>query len=685
MKGRVLQEKLSFFLKRNHMFLFILYFAYLETVFHISTIGGMWNWSGIYILLFSVVYGVVWLILGSFISHPVWNRIFKVLLLIAGAFPYGVLYFIYCKFHVFYNLNTVFGGAADAMGGFSSDIWELILSVDGITHLVLLLLPCVLYLIFGIRKDYAQVISGRQRVYAMVFGMVVFSVAMVLVEQNDVAQASFSEQYSYPGAVEQFGLITGMGLDIQHTTKEGEAIDFAVEEIVVETQVESSDKEETTELSKEQESIEYGKNVLDIDFEALAKDAPEGLAVLDEYVASLEPSSKNQYTGMFKGKNLIFLTAEAFSAEVIDEKLTPTLYRMATKGINFTDYYQPASAGTTGGEYSNIMGLLPTAGGRSMKDTAKNLNYMTIGSQLNRLGYYGKMYHNNDYKYYDRDKTHVTLGYSDGYMGYGNGIEEYVTNQWPESDLEMIQGTLPTYVNKQPFNIYYMTVSGHSNYSFGCNAMAKKHQEQVVSLEYSDTVKAYFACQLELEDALTYLVDELEKAGIAEDTVICIATDHFPYGLDQNGNSGKLPYLSELYGCDITDDFVKDHNRLILWSECLEKDEPIVVSEPTFSPDIVPTLCNLFGVEYDSRLLPGRDVLSDAQPLVFNLGYDWKTDKGTYLAGKNRFTPVSETTYIPEDYVENMKTIVKNKINYCKGVLKQDYFSHVFSEDKGGE
>lgn len=55
-------------------------------------------------------------------------------------------------------------------------------------------------------------------------------------------------------------------------------------------------------------------------------------------------------TGIFAGKNLIFITAEAFTAEVIDEDLTPTLYRLATKGIQFTDYYQPAGAGTTGGE-----------------------------------------------------------------------------------------------------------------------------------------------------------------------------------------------------------------------------------------------------------------------------------------------------------------------------------------------
>ena len=75
-----------------------------------------------------------------------------------------------------------------------------------------------------------------------------------------------------------------------------------------------------------------------------------------------------------------------------------------------------------------MFGMLPTSGGMSFKKTANTYNYMTIGSQLNRLGYYGKAYHNNSYTYYSRNLTHINLGYSDGFMGYGNGMEAYVKN-----------------------------------------------------------------------------------------------------------------------------------------------------------------------------------------------------------------------------------------------------------------
>ncbi|MBR3202312.1 MAG: hypothetical protein IKF60_01860, partial [Solobacterium sp.] len=123
------------------------------------------------------------------------------------------------------------------------------------------------------------------------------------------------------------------------------------------------------------------------------------------------------------------------------------------------------------------------------------------------------------------------------------------------------------------------------------------------------------------------------------------------------------------------------HNRLIIWSGCLEKEAPITVSEPTSSLDILPTLLNLFGVDWDSRLLPGRDVFSNRSPLVFTLNYDWKTERGTFYAGSGTFVPKEGVT-VSDVYIENMRKTVRNKINYCKGVLQVDYFDHVLSSLK---
>ncbi len=432
-------------------------------------------------------------------------------------------------------------------------------------------------------------------------------------------------------------------------------------------------------------SKKTGPNIMDIDFDSLP-DNGKAVSEIDEYVKSLVPSSKNAYTGLFKGKNLILICAEAFSGFVIDEELTPTLYRMAYKGINLNDYYQQASAGTTGGEYQLLFGMLPTAGGASMRQITVSEGRTNIGARLAEEGYRGYAFHNNSYTYYDRHLTHVKLGYSEGYMGVGNGMEKYVKRVWPESDLEMMKGTLPLYMDKEPFSVYYMTVSGHSDYTYSTNAMAKKNREftdawcEKKGLDYSERVRAYLASNVELDLAMEYLIGELEEAGIADDTVIVISGDHFPYGLDKDGTIGNLPYLSELYGYDVTNLPGRDKSRGIIWCGLLERYEPVVVDNPSSSIDMLPTLCNLFDVEWDSRLLPGRDIFSDALPLVFNSGYDWKTDKGLYLSSKGQFIPSDPSFTVTDEYIKAVKGIVRNKMKFCKSALNNDYYSHVFAD-----
>ncbi len=642
---------------------------YYEIILSLSTSGSFLSWGTVFTILFSIAYGSIGYLLCTISKNRLFNRILASALILVVAIPFLVEYFMHRQFKLFYDLQTTLGGAADAVSGFSHEIVNMVFSWDGIFKIVLYILPFVLFLIFGDRLLPKNPVNALHRIVVGGCAVVLYLLNLLFISLSPVYAAVYHEEYNFQSAVSSFGLVTGLQLDLQHLIFD--------EEDSFETNAPPTDI--TTTLPSDdlpEEPVVYTPNELPLDL----SETDGKVGELNEYVASLTPSPKNEYTGLFKGKNLIMISAEAFTAEVIDPVLTPTLYRMATKGINFTDYYQPASAGTTGGEYQNIFGMLPTAGGKSFKSTTDHLNYFTIGSQLNREGYYGKAFHNNSYTYYSRHLTHVNLGYSDGFMGWGNGMENLITKQWPQSDDEMINATFATYVDKQPFNIYYMSVSGHSGYSRSGNAMTKKHWDRVTHLSYSDPVKGYLAANLDLEDAMRHLLSQLETAGIADDTVICISADHFPYGLDSDANLGNMPYLSELYGYPVKNYMQRDHSRLILWCGSLEEEEPIVVDTPTTSLDILPTLSNLFGTAFDSRLMPGRDVFSDAMPLAFNLNYDWKTEYGTYISSTGTFTPVDETVELPEGYIASIKKIVRNKIRYCSGVLETDYFRHLFEE-----
>lgn len=667
---------------RRSPFTFVMFFPllifYYELLFNAFTVGGGLPLSTLLTALFSFAYGwLLYLIISLFKNR----KVIITLTAIGAILPavmYLVEYFVYRQFKFLYDINTVTSGASDALlDGFGGTALALVFSFDGLFKIFLYFFPVVLFLIFmgkiNLRADYRCRIVGA---LGVIFS---YGLSIILIFTNIIYLPIYTNEYNFTSAVSNFGLITGVGLDLQKGVGDNsQDFEFDVQQpIVTEAPMETPSQivNEGAEILPTATPKVYGYHQMQLNL-----DGGSGkIAKLNQYVSTLTPAKENDYTGLFKGKNLIFITAEAFTAELINPELTPTLYRLATKGIQFTDYYQCNDSGTTGGEYLNVFSMMPTSGGSSFKATASHYNYMTIGSQLNRLGYYGKAFHNNSYTFYDRNKTHNNLGYSDGFMGYGNGMEQYVKNVWPQSDAEMFAGTLPTYIDKQPFNVYYMSVSGHSAYTRTGNTMTLRHWNRVKDLPYSNDVKGYFAANLDFEDALTQTVATLEAKGIADDTVICIATDHFPYGLDENGKLGNMPNLSELYGYKVTTSFERDHSRLIIWSGCLEKMEPIVVSSPTSSLDILPTLSNLFGTEYDSRLFVGRDVFSETEALVFNSSYDWKTDYGTYYSSKGKFI-ANEGVTVPDGYVNNIKAVVRNKMQFCSMALETDYFRYLFQK-----
>lgn len=620
--------------------------------------------------LFCIVYAMVLSLIIS-VLPSLWKKTGTGILILLTSFPFIIEYFIYYQFKIMYDLNTILTSAADVASNYSKEILVMIFSPQGILTIALFLLPSILYIIL-VRFLEFDINSWIERCTVLILLILFLSVNSLGISSNSTLNSIWNQRYHFQTATHQFGLLTGLNLEIHELCmKDSSSINFEVVAPEV-TDIPTPPVEEVI-------PVEYGLNQIDIDFKSL--EASGIYAQINSYISSLSASSKNEYTGLFKDKNLIFITAEAFALEVIDPEITPTLYRLATKGIQFTDYYQMSGAGTTGGEYQNIFGMIPTWGGSSFIATSVSYNPYTMGSMLNELGYYGQAFHNNDYTYYSRHETHNNIGYSEGFMGYGNGMEQYVSDLWPQSDLEMFEGTIPLYIDKQPFNVYYMTVSGHSLYTQNNNDMTKKNWDKVADLTYSDQIKGYLAAQLELENALSYLMAQLESYDILNDTVICLTSDHFPYGLDTSRSLGNIPYLSELYGYNVETIFERDHSAWILWCGSLENEEAIIIDSPTCSLDILPTLANLFGIEFDSRLLVGRDVFADTTPLVFNISYDWLSEYGTYEAASDTFTPFDSDVILPEDYVEKTTLIVQNKISYCDAVLRNDYYRYLLGNN----
>ena len=662
--------------------------VYLELAFKLTTGGSFWP-SVLVIVPLSIGIGLLLDLLCSLVRSPKARRLAKLSLLLLAGVLFCVEYFVFRQFKVYYDPATVLSGAGDVAGQFTGEALQLVLSPTGLAHIVLFLLPAIAYTVWGVMRglDPLARTDVTDAVVQACAATEAHLLAFLLIACVAPMGELYTTRYSFQSGVESFGMLTSLRKEAQARLL-GSGSTLRV-------QVPSQSQEESTEAHEDEaeatpvpeaeveEPFVPEPAVLDLDFEELAASTDNDTwADLDRYVGSLEPSKTNEYTGLFEGYNLIFISAEAFSKEAIRPDTTPTLYQMWQYGIQLTDFYQFDTAGTTGGECANLFGLLATEGGSSVKMTASHNNYLTMGNLLNREGYEGWAFHNNSYTYYGRDATHNNLGYNHGYMGYGNGMEQWVTWQWPQSDLEMVQGTFENlYGGSSPFNVYYMSVSGHSNYDPWDNMMAQKNWDVVTDLPYSDRVKGYLAANVELDRAMRYLLRQLKKHHIYRKTVIVISADHFPYGLDDDAPIGQLPYLSELYGYDVYDLFQRDHSAPIIWCGSLPKQNlHIQVDEPTSSIDLLPTLCNLFGVPWDSRLLPGRDVLDPGtEGIAFNLNYDWRTELGTYWAGSGTFQP-AEGAEVPDGYVEEHNIAVANKIAYCDGVLTSDYYRHVFGD-----
>lgn len=626
------------------------------------------------VMLFSIATGLLLSLLVNLLHN---RRLARVLMLVVTALWTLLLCVEYCcrsYFKSYFSVGFICTMTGNVVTGFGSTIPGIV--AQRLPFIIAALLPLALCIL--LRKRI--VTEHRMSKWSLLFVTAV-SVIFLLIGEGLARWGTYGDSYTYnfqtDAAVSQFGLHTAVRLEAEYAL-------FGTPQPKLELPTQEDEPDDTP----DDPPVEYGYNALDIDFQALADSASDSaLRSMAQYFGSLTPSKKNEYTGLFQGKNLVLITAEAFSPWFISRELTPTLYKLTHEGFVCENYYQPGwGQSTTGGEYAVMTGLLPTWVGSNVSFYASANDDMpfALGNQLRALGYRTGAYHDNIYNYYNRDKTHPNLGYD--YQGVGSGLTVTEDGSWPYSDLEMVQNTIGDYIDGYvsdgtPFHVYYMTVSGHGSYGWG-HAMAAKNRAkaQAAYPNASTQVQAYVAANLELENALTYLLEQLEAAGIAEDTVICMSADHYPYLLAEP----ETDYYNELRGVvDSERDTDRYRNALVLW--CGGMENAVTVTEPCSAVDIVPTLSNLFGLEYDSRLLSGRDVLdkdydagsaSGSIPLVIlptSSGNSWATAAGVFEASTRTFNARPGVT-VEEDYVSRVNNIVALQYNYAQQLIARDYY-----------
>lgn len=652
---------------RKNLLLFCLTGVYVELCLHLCVFGSMDRYAG-YPVLFGLLGGALCTLVVS--SLPKVLRQITGLLLVAAQVMLAEMQLVYhCIFGDFMPVSQI-GMGGNVIVNFNS---QLLYGIrQNLLKILLLLLPLVaVILCLALRR--VQALRFRLRwkqamaSFAVLLALLLTVTGLMYVGRDKAFSAyrTFTNvNTSTDSSYKKIGMLATTAQELRYMLFGGSG-----SIMITPSSLNISD------VPRTYSSNSY--NVIEsIDFTALADSTDSDiLKATDEYLSNATPTRKNNYTGLLKDYNLITICAESFCPWFISEELTPTLYKLSHTGILFENYYGTFQSVTTNGEYTMCMGLYPDMS-RTKTDSSFNVagtNYLPfcLGNALKDMGYQTWAYHDYIGDFYNRNITHANMGYT--FKAADSGLAMKI--DWPSSDLEMMEASVDDYINsREPFHAYYMTFSGHYQYNWD-NAMSAKNRDAVKDLPYSEPVKAYIACNLELEYALEYLMQRLEQAGVADKTCIVLTNDHYPYGLTEDE-------YNELAGQTLDTTFEKYRNSFICYVPGLS--ENIVVDEYCSTADILPTLLNLFGVDYDSRLLAGTDVLSSGLHVAVLSDKSFLTKTFRYDAGTETVIPADENTTVSDELAEAYRLYVDSRFQLSGNILNSDYYAHVFARESSG-
>jgi phosphoglycerol transferase MdoB-like AlkP superfamily enzyme len=636
---------------------YVVVFVFLEFALQLIVYGSVSN--VIAHLLFACISGCLFFLCSSLLPDKI-NRIIFIALIVFLVVYYEVQFIYYTIFKSFMPVSQIFLGAA-AVVNFAPQILFAI-KQNLIGFLVLLLPIPVSVLLLKWKKVFVLRLNRMQIPISMLATGALFAFTMLLMMVTNTSPASAyavwtNKTVSTETSVKTLGLAaTTMHETSSYFVKRDSTPVFY----------------ETTLDDLNNEALE--RNVTDITFTASDTTAKNNKIITD-YLATVSATAKNEYTGIAKGYNVVTLCAEAFNPLVIDPEMTPTLYKLANSGFVFNNFYNSFRNTTTNGEYAFCMGLLPDFSHNKIEscfnESADNYLPFCLGNALGEQGYETYAYHNYYGSFYDRYITHPNMGYE--FKSVGMGLNLPASN--PYSDHDMMKESMKDFIrSKKPFHAYYMTYSGHYQYDW-TNDMSAKHRDKVAHLPYSEPVQAYIACNLEVEYALQALMKELEAAGKADNTMIVLTADHYPYGLTDED-------FNELAGTEVDSAFECYRNSFICYVPGMEA---VQVDEYCSSIDILPTVLNLLGVDYDSRLLAGKDVLSDAPHLALLYDRSFITKDFRYNANNGEVIPHDPSITIEKDTLQNYLNYVSNIFTLSSAILTNDYYGFIYGVESDSE
>ena len=406
----------------------------------------------------------------------------------------------------------------------------------------------------------------------------------------------------------------------------------------------------------------------------------EDITFLKEEYSKEEESYNTKYTGKYKDKNLIILQLEGTDNWLITEEDTPTLYNMMKDSINFTNHFSYYNGGgsTFNSEFAVNTGFItPLSYTQNAYTFNKNYFPYSLANLFKNEGYSVNAFHMNNSEYYSRGTNYKNWGYDNYY-----GLKDLGTykNDLYTLDRELILNETfnEKMFSEEKFVDYIITYSGHLPFTTEKGVCKKLITEDILKEENIEELPNDYILPSKTEEEcarrqaketdymVELLLNNLKEKNLIDNTIIVVFTDHYLYTLSDQ---------------TILEKYKDTNNNLInktpffIWDNGNSKKK---ITAVTSQLNILPTLINLFGLEYHPNYYIGYDALNpNYNGYVFFSDYSWY-DGNVYVDGGI----VTNEKYIDPLILEDKNYFINYMIRKNDLTLKYNYFKQINSEKR---
>lgn len=662
------------FMNKNILLNFIINFVFIlmvEVVFKIVNKFSILDWSSLRIILSTILLSMIISGIEYFVPKKIHKFINIIILFIISIYALAQT-----GFNNFIGVYMSLGTSSQ-LGAVIDYIREFILSFKWYYYFVMLpFILCLVYYIFvnkiivkkfnvslvntkfkELNKDmFLKKVWGMSIIFISIFA-VFLSTLKIPFMQNKLQTVSNMNLYNNPSvpsiSVKQFG-ITNFGiLDVKNYFVPSED---SHEDILI-------DESKNKETSRSKDDTKW-KDLIN-------RESDDTMNTLNKYFINNDSSDINDYTGYFKDKNLIVIMLESVNDIIINKEDYPNFYKMYSEGWHWENNYSPRNSCSTGNnEMSGMISLYSIYNTCTANNFKNNTYYESIFGLFNRSNYNTFSAHDYVAHYYDRNTIHTNMGSMKYYDVEDLGISYSSQYKNWASDEDFMTKILDVIKNNDSDNFmaWLTTVSSHQPYYYS-STEGDKYLDLYKDLDLRIDLKRYKSKLKILDNALGILLDGLESQGILDDTVIVMYGDHYPYGLATSTINTVLDY-------DTSVDFESERVPFVIYNSKLEAK---TFKEYTSYINLLPTIANLFGIDYDPRLYVGSDILSDDyKSLVVFADGSWKNEVAYYNASKGTVEYFGDKEYTLEE-VQEINQRVDTKMKMSSLAIKNNYFNYLYS------